>query len=209
MTETIIGAIVGGSISLAILIIKEVSDFIKTDKLFKQSQRKEFFIKKLNAFEKAAAYYTIAHSSISNMAAIFKAGISEDVYLSGEEAAKAISLIQKNIDDVNKVTQDTALAIGIYTDYDFSDEDENFAEQFFKKLGEINQIGFEINIVNSVSERESGNQEIQDRSEKRVDALLKSMELKILELEALSKKVKEKYKAVTKTLRNELKKYDK
>ncbi len=206
MTNELAGVIVGGAITTLALLVKEAIDYFKSDKQFKQSLKKELFIKKLNAFEKTVAYYNIAQATISNMATIFKSIRKEDVYYSAEEVQRIMAVIQKNLDDVYKNTQETALAIGLYTDYDFSEKDESYAQRFFDRIGEINQIGFDINITEMFIE--TADSAGVERGNKEIVRLFELMESKITELDDLNKLIKPKYKGVAKLLRSELKKYD-
>ena len=197
----------GGALSLLTLFVTKWFDLQTIKKNHKQALIKEFFIKKLTAFEKGTSYYTIAHHSITTMAMIFKTTQNEDVSYPDEVVQKMFDEIEKSVKEVAHLTQDLAMALPLYTDVQLTEADDQTIEKYFELLGEISQNGI---LINSMYDEARG---INSAIEKenlytKIDVKTKVMEERILSLVSQSRIIKLKYKGITSKLRNELKKYD-
>ncbi len=202
MTETL----QGGLIAIGTLAVTKGFELLFNERVFLQSKKKEYFIRKLNAFEKTAAYYNIAQASIGNMSALLKVMHKENVYFTGEDATKIIGTIKENLDSVYKLTQDTAMAIGLYVDEDFEEKDGSYPVKYFEKIGEMNLIGLDLQIYEQL--KEGADTARIEQIDEKIEGLLDDLRNKVNELKEISDIIKPRYKSIITSLRNKLKKYD-
>ncbi|MFI5406229.1 MAG: hypothetical protein ACHQ1D_06915 [Nitrososphaerales archaeon] len=198
--------LLGGLVSILTLAVTKLFDYYFASKAHLQSLQKEYFLKKINAFEKTASYYTIAHTSITNMAIVLETGIKENVKYSKDDGELMMREIQKNLQTVISSTIETASSIGLYTDLDLSDDDERLAESAFEIIGELNLISAEINDIYESMDKE--NYASAKATVDKIDIEFNKMKEKVEELKVLSKVMKGKYKSFTNILRLKLAKYD-
>lgn len=198
--------IIGSAISIITLIVKAKADYYTLIATQEFSLRKEYFIKKLNAFEKATSYYSIAHMSITSMSMIMQTSIKVNVEFDPKVLENMLGSVQNNMIEVLKLTQDSALALPLYTDMELNDADEALAEQYTQLLGEINS---HVNVVDFLKkEIDNSTKIINPRAQQIVSEIAeerKQIGEKIAQLYEISKELKEKNKELIAALRGQLK----
>lgn len=199
MNETIQGAL----IAMISFGAAKGFDYLVMQKTHSLSLKKEYFLKKLNAFENATSYYTIAHITLRNIAIIYKSITKDDVDFPEETIKEMLREVKDGLKSVYDRTQNYALALTLYSDIKFDDQDELDSEKFYDLLGQISW-------GNSMIELYYKN--ITPENKERADELIEEEMGKIKgiieEMDGLSKKIKARYKILTAQLRLELKKYD-
>lgn len=199
--------LVGASIPLITIVINRIFDLIFIKKNHKLSISKEYFIKKIEAFEKTTAHYTIAHLSLSHMSLILKTIIKPNVGFDEDTVKNMLTEIQKHLKYISTLSPDIALSIPLYTDMNLPDGDELYIEKYLEQLGEINLIGTVIEKYEEMIKNTKYPIAMQKFAEKRDDKI-KELEEKVLSLHEISKTIREKFKLLTSSLRRELKIYE-
>ena len=199
-------AIEGGLIAIGTLFVTRAYDYLILRKTHDFNLKKEYFVRKLNVFEKATSYYTIAHISIQNIAIIYKTITKEHVDFSPEMIKGMLLAVKENLSDIYKLTQETALSLSLYTDKIPEEFDEADGEKFTDLLGEIELKNQVIDLLNE--ELTTGIVKNKEHNDKLIESQLNLINDKIIEMNELSRTIKTKYKALTKSLRDDLKKFD-
>ncbi|MEO8174641.1 MAG: hypothetical protein ABI581_16215, partial [Sediminibacterium sp.] len=109
------------------------------------SLKKEFFLRKINVYEKTVSQLTIAHSTITNMAILVKLAQNENVTFSEEETKEIFTKLDNGIQEVYKATRETACAIDLYIDLKHDDKEVDDARKFWESLGTLNQLSQVVN----------------------------------------------------------------
>lgn len=201
-------AILGGLVgSLLTITITKIIEYFQTNQLHRLALKKEFFLRKINVFEKTVSYLTIAHTSITNIAILLKAATNENVTFTNEQTKDIFERLQKNIDQIYQATQDTAGSIDLYIDLNRSDKEVEDAQLFWELLGNINQLSHDINygydLLNAATNKDDY-QKIDSMIDFNTDLLNKKVE----NLVAFSNSIRRKYLQTTSLLREKLKGYE-
>lgn len=186
--------------------VGKLFDYLNLNKSHSLALKKEYFLNKLNAFEKATTYYTITHTSITTIAAVFNTLNNEDVDFPPEVVESMLKKVAENLEFVQKSTQDSALALGLYTDLKFADENELLFTRYLEILGQISLTTQVIRLLNE-GEVGSSNEEV-NRLDSLVNEKIKEIGQSVSELVAISSKVKILHTGITDHLRSEMKKFE-
>ena len=205
--NSIVSVIIGAAIPIIVMFINRWFDRSILEKTQKLTLEKEFFLKKLAAFEKATSYYSNAHLSISTMSMILKIATKENVDFDPKTMELMMSEIQTNMKSINIGTQEMALSLPLYTDIKLPESDEPYVTKYFELLGEINAQSVFVKMADAAVENTTSGPE-RHKFEKVLDDALEEMEKKFNELYEISKTVKLKYKELTRSLRLQLMKYE-
>ena len=114
----ILGGLVGSSLTI---VVTKIFDYFQTRQLHTLSLKKELFLRKLIVFEKAVSQLTIAHTTITNMAILIKIAQSEEGSFSAEQAQDIFGKLDNSIQEVYKLTRETAGAVDLYIDLKHDD----------------------------------------------------------------------------------------
>lgn len=197
--------LIGGGIAVVSFIGSRLIDYLFLTKTHDLALKKEFFIKKLNAFEKATTYYTITHSSITAVAKILNIINNDNAALPQNVMDDMLKTINNNLAKVQQATQDTALAIELYTDIDTGNKDEMLFSRYLDILGEIGLKNHVLELINSSVATGPSQQQYLDEQ---LDKYLQEVMLLISELVGISSELKKVYTGITKRLRQQIKEYD-
>ena len=105
----------------------------------------------------------------------------------------------ENLERVQQTTQDSALAISLYTDFSSNNNEEVLYTRYLEVLGQINLKTEMMNILNQ--EDNPKNDELSDR-------LIDEQLVLITDLVSISDNLKNLYTRITIHLREEVRKYD-
>lgn len=199
--------ILGALLSWIPLLIKEYIELRKAKESHDLALKKEFIQRKFAVFEKATAFYSIAHLSVTSLAIHFKNMIKENVEFEQHVIDGMLTHLQQTLQDIHKKTEEVALSLPLYTDIELTDHDEEFQERFLELLGEIGAISNELQFLNNTRYTDL-NASQRNAFDMQWIIHTRNMEDKIIQLQALSNEIKVKYKNITASLRNDLKKYD-
>ena len=192
-------AIVGAICALSGVFLGKLFDVLTVGKTHTLALKKEYFLKKLNAFEKATTYYTITHTSLKFIANVFNTLNDDDSALPPATVDMMLKRATENLDRVQIATQDSALAIGLYTDLDYSKEDEILYTRYLEILG---QIALKTQMLNLLNQSEN------EHDPTLFDKILDEMLALVAEIIDVSNKLKTLYTGITSQLRIEMRKYD-
>ncbi|HSY60330.1 MAG TPA: hypothetical protein VK796_00585 [Cytophaga sp.] len=151
---------------------------------------KEFFLRKLLAFEKATAYYTVSHLTIGGMSNMFKIFIKDNVNFDEETSNAMMKKMQENLEKVTTQTQELAMSLPLYTDIQLLDSDDSDALKYIELLGEIGVITTRYKLYGYSKE------------------MFEELGGKINALYETSKQLTGKYKIIVQSLRAHLLKYE-
>ena len=194
----ILGGIVGSSFTI---LVTKIFEYFQTKQLHKLSLKKEFFLRKINVFEKTVSYLTIAHTSITNMAVLLKTAINENVTFTNEQTKDIFTRLDKNIQQVYEVTQETAGSIDLYVDLKHDDKEVEDAQKFWELLGTINQLSHEVNYGYDLLKIAKTEDEYQ-KLEIAIGVNTKALETNVENLLALSNSMRKKYWELHRYLEN-------
>lgn len=138
----ILGGLVGSSFTI---VVTKFFEYFQTNQLHKLALKKEFFLRKINVYEKTVSYVTIAHTSITNMAVLLKTAMNENVTFTDEQSKDIFTRLEKNIQQVYEATQETAGSIDLYVDLKHDDKEVEDTQHFWELLGIINQLSHDVN----------------------------------------------------------------
>ncbi|TAH06223.1 MAG: hypothetical protein EAZ13_10195 [Sphingobacteriia bacterium] len=200
----ILGGLVGSSFTI---IVTKVFEYFQASQSHKLSLKKEFFLRKLNVFEKTVSYITIAHTSITNIAVLLKTAMNENVTFTGEQNQDILGRLQKNIDQIYQVTQEIAGSIDLYVDLNHDDKEVEDTQLFWVLLGTINQLTHDINFGYELLKTAPNNQEY-TKLEGVIDLNEKALAENVENLVAFSNSIRKKYLKMTSLLREKLKYYE-
>jgi hypothetical protein len=125
----ILGGLVGSSFTI---VVTKIFDYFQTKQLHNLSLKKEFFLRKINVFEKTVSYMTFAHTSITNMAVLLKTALNENVTFTDEQTEDIFTRLENNVQQVYQVTQDTSGAIDLYVDLNHDDKEVEDTQHFWE-----------------------------------------------------------------------------
>ena len=201
-------AILGGLVGSAFtIIVSKIFEYFQTKQVHNLAIKKEFFLRKLNVFEKTASYLTIAHTSITNMAILLKAASNENVSFSNEQSKDIFTRLEQNIQKVYEVTQETANAIDLYVDLKHDEKEVEDTQVFWELLGTINQLSQEVSYYYDLLNMAKTTDDYR-KIETVISIRTKALETNIKSLFDLSNIIRKKYSGVTTLLREKLKKYE-
>lgn len=199
----ILGGLTGSSFTI---IVNKVFDYFQTRQLHKQELKKEFFLRKLNVYEKAVSLWTVAHSSISNMAILMKTATNENVSFSDEQSKDIFAKLQKNVNQVYEATQETAYSIGLYVDLKHEDKEIEETYRFWELLGTINQLISDVNYWYDLQESVT-NPEDYNKLEVQINLSTEKVKTDVENLFDISNVMRKRLLSFTNTLREEMKSY--
>lgn len=201
-------AILGGLVgSLFTIVVTKIFEYFHTSQLHKLSLKKEFFLRKINVFEKTVSYLNIAHISITNMSVLLKTAMNENVTFSADQNRVVFDRLQKNIDQVYQATQEMAGSIDLYIDLKRDDKEIEDAQLFWELLGTINQLAHDVNFGYDLLKAVTTDEEyskVEIAIELKEKILLKKVETFI----DFSKSMRHKYLSMTSQLREQLNSYE-
>lgn len=200
----ILGGLVGSSFTI---IVTKVFEYFQASQSHKLSLKKEFFLRKINVFEKTVSYLTIAHTSITNMAVLLKTAMNENVTFTDEQTQDIFGRLQKNIDQVYQVTQEIAGSIDLYVDLKHDDKEVEDTQRFWELLGTINQLAHDVNFGYDLLKTATTNEEY-TKIEKAIELNEKVLAENVENLVAFSNSMRQKYLRLTSLLREQLKSYE-
>lgn len=197
--------ILGGLIAIVSFLGAKLSDYLFMTRAHDLALKKEYFLKKINAFEKATTYYTISHTSITAISFIFNLLNNEDADLPKPVIDTMLKKVADNLERVQQSTQDSALAIGLYTDFQFTEQNEVFFSRYLDVTG---QIGLKTQVMELINGKVANTPEEEGRDEELSDKILGEMLALVSELVGISTNLKTLYTGVTQHLRDQMKKFD-
>jgi hypothetical protein len=200
----ILGGLVGSSFTI---IVTKIFEYFQSSQLHKLSLKKEFFLRKINVFEKTVSYWTIAHTSITNMAILLKTALNENVTFSNEQTQNIFDSLQKNIDQVYQVTQEIAGSIDLYIDLTHNEKEVEDTQFFWELLGTINQISHDVNFGYDLL-KTATNIEDYNKTEIVIEFNKKALAENVEKLVDFSNSMRRKYLKSTSLLREQLKSYE-
>ena len=137
----ILGGLIGSGFTI---LITKVFDYFQTKQTHNLLLKKEFFLRKINVYEKFVSQMNIAHITISNMTILIKLANNENASFTDDQSRDIFSKLNENLQVVNKATQETAGAVDLYIDFNHDDKELEDVEKFWILLGTINQSAQEI-----------------------------------------------------------------
>ena len=185
--------------ALAGVFVGKFFDVWTLSKTHSLTLKKEYFLKKLNAFEKASTYYTITHTSLTFIANVFNLLNNDQVEFPKETIDLMLKKSTENLERVQQSTQDSALAIGLYTDFPFASDEEVLYTRYLEVLG---QIQLKTQILSLL------NQENDEKNDGLTDKIINEMLDLISEIVGISSQLKNLYTRLTAQLRAEVRKFD-
>lgn len=200
----ILGGLVGSSFTI---VVTKVFEYFQASQSHKLSLKKEFFLRKINVFEKTVSYLTIAHTSITNMAVLLKIAMNENVTFTNEQTQDIFDRLQKNIDQVYQVTQEIAGSIDLYVDLKHDDKEVQDTERFWELLGTINQLAHDVNFGYDLLKTATTNEDYH-KIEIAIELNEKALEKNVGDLVDFSNSMRQKYLRTTSLLREQLKSYE-
>ncbi len=200
----ILGGLVGSSFTI---IVTKIFEYFQTSQLHKLSLKKEFFLRKINVFEKTVSYLTIAHTSITNMSVLLKTAMNENVTFTNEQNKDIFARLQKNIDQVYQVTQEIAGSIDLYVDLKHDDKEVEDTQRFWELLGTINQLAHDVNFGYDLLKTATTEEDYR-KVEIAIELNEKALAEKVESFVDFSNSMRHKYLSVTSLLREQLKSYE-
>lgn len=200
----ILGGLVGSSFTI---VVTKIFEYFQTSQLHKLSLKKEFFLRKINVFEKTVSYWTTAHTSITNMAALLKTAMNENVTFTNQQTQDIFGRLQKNIDQIYQVTQEIAGSIDLYVDLKHDDKEVQDTQRFWELLGTINQLAHDVNFGYDLL-KTATTKEDYHKIEIVIELNEKALTENVESLVDFSNSMREKYLSTTSLLRAELKSYE-
>lgn len=137
--------------------------------------------------------------TITFVANVFNTLNSDDVDFPKETIDLILKKTLENLEQVQQTTQDSALAISLYTDFSSNNNEEVLYTRYLEVLGQINLKTEMMNILNQ--EDNPKNDELSDR-------LIDEQLVLITDLVSISDNLKNLYTRITIHLREEVRKYD-
>ncbi len=200
----ILGGLVGSGFTI---VVTKIFDYFQTQQLHNLSLKKEFFLRKINVFEKTVSYVTTAHNSITNMAVLLKTALNENTTFTEQQSKDIFERLDKNIQLVYQATQEIAGSIDLYVDLKHDEKEVEDAQKFWELLGMINQLAIEVNYGYDLLPTAT-NKEEYDKMIIAIGLHTKELEKNVGNLLALSNAMKKKYLAMISLLREQLKTYE-
>jgi len=200
----IIGGIIGSSFTI---VVTRVFEYFQTKQLHKLSLKKEFFLRKINVFEKTVSHLTIVHTSITNMSVLLKTAMNEKVTFTEEQSKDIFDRLQKNIDQVYQVTQELAGSIDLYVDLRHDDKEVEDTKFFWELLGTINQLVHDVNFNYDLLKTATTEEEYR-KIEIAIELNEKTLAEKVENFVDFSNSMRHKYLSITSLLRKQLKSYE-
>lgn len=200
----ILGGLVGSAFTIA---VTKIFEYFQTNQLHKLSLKKEFFLRKINVFEKTVSYLTIAHTSITNMAVLLKTALNENVTFTNEQTQDIFNRLQKNIDQVYQVTQEIAGSIDLYVDLKHDDKEVQDTQLFWELLGTINQLSHDVNFGYDLLKTATTEEDYR-KVEIAIELNEKVLAENVENLLGFSNSMRQKYLTTTTLLREQLKSYE-
>lgn len=201
-------AILGGLVgSLFTIVVTKLFEYLQTSQLHKLSLKKEFFLRKINVFEKTVSYLTIAHTSITNMSVLLKTAMNENVSFTEEQNKNIFNRLQQNIDQVYQVTQDIAGSIDLYVDLKHDDREVEDNQLFWELLGTINQLAHDVNFGYDLLQTATTEEDYR-RIEITIESNEKVLAEKVEKFVEFSASLRQRYLGLTSLLREQLKSYE-
>lgn len=200
----ILGGLVGSSFTI---VVTKIFEYFQTSQAHKLSLKKEFFLRKINVFEKTVSYLTIAHTSITNMSVLLKTAMNENVTFTDEQSKDIFDRLQKNIDQVYQVTQEIAGSIDLYVDLKHDDKEVEDTQTFWELLGTINQLAHDVNFGYDLLKTATTKEDYR-KVEIAIELNEKALAEKVENFVAFSNSMRRKYLNMTSLLREQLKSYE-
>ena len=145
-------------------------------------------------------YYTVTHTSLTLISNIFNTLNNDGVDFPKETIDLMLKKAIENLERVQQATQDSALAMGLYTDFSITDKDEILYTRYLEVWGEIHLKAQVIELINQEPETIQNNQ--------LYDKLITEQLDLVGDLVSISANLKFLYTGITKNLRAELRKFD-
>ena len=200
-----VGIITAGS-AIITLAVTKLYDYFYTTKAHNLELKKEYFLKKLNAFEKATTYYTITHSSVTAISNIFNTLNNDEVDFPPEIVDSMLKKVAQNLETVQQSTQDSALALGLYTDLKFTDENDLLFTRYLDVVGQINLKTQMISLINDKKSVISQDENL--KNDALEEEILGEVLTLVSELVGISVKVKELHSGIIEHLREQMREFE-
>ena len=142
----------------------------------------------------------MTHTSLTLISNIFNTINNEGVDFPKETIDVMLKKAIENLERVQQATQDSALAMGLYTDFSITDKDEILYTRYLEVSGEIHLKTQVIELINQEPETIQ-NRQLYDK------LIAEQLEL-VGDLVGISANLKILYTGITKNLRAELRKFD-
>jgi len=202
MNETLQGVLA----TVAGFAISRLFDYLNLGKTHTLALKKEYFMRKLNSFEKATAYYTIGQNSIMVMSHIYNQMTNDDIDFPEPVISRMLQDLNDNLNTVQRATQESALALGLYTDYKFSDEANLLGSRYLDVLGQMTLTAQVLKLIKD--QQENAFPQESARLDRFFDDEMEKLGNLITELAAISDRMKAVHTGVVTHLRGQMRQYE-
>ncbi|WKN43678.1 hypothetical protein [Tunicatimonas pelagia] len=210
MSETIIGVVIGGLVSIFTVLVTKLFDLKLKDKEYEAALKKEYFVKKLAVMEKAVSQWFILVSVLDSTSHFFKLSLKwvEEGVIPEEIQVEISKNIEYQFQKINDSSYDISNAIFLYYDLDEKDFlSQGPSGKFLKILAEINVLKCDLELLYDVRDGAKGT-ELEGRVEKSIDINEKATLDKIHELSSVLEEIKSTFTILIKETRKDLKKFE-
>ncbi len=168
MDSVILGGIIGAGSTIITIIVTKFFDYKQQKQEHNLYLKKEFFLKKLNAYENATIYWSTMTTSMSNLSTLLDCFSNEDINPSNEGYKNIANNIDNGLVSVSKSTVELASAVELYFDTT-QVKSNNIVERLYTVVGEIHTLVDKIKHANDMYAKASGISD--DFAEKMLDSI--------------------------------------
>src|ERR1035437_8698988 len=147
------------------ILVSQVFDIIKLKKKHKLNLQKEFFSRKLDAFEKTVIFWTNVQNMLQGLEMTLKSIRNPDHYFDEQVTKKILDAITKDYTDINDKVKDIYSSLRLYIDipkeYYFSHK----VMEYFNLYGELGLL------IESANKKEIQEKELRKELEKRIQKM--------------------------------------
>ena len=208
MHETLIGILGGLFGSILTVIVTKYLEIQQKKLEYKAALKKEFFLKKITALEKATGQWYLLISAMGSLSSLFKL-LPEDTIIFDENVeASLIKSINDQIDKVSGASYEIANSIFLY--FDINDDnlwDFEPLDQILRLYGEIGYLKTQMDLLYNYHIQYRGTH-LEKEIEIGMEKVENDTKKKILEISSLFDSIKQSYTSHIKAMRNEMKKYE-
>ena len=200
----ILGGLVGSGFTI---FVTKIFDYFQAKQTHKLSLKKEFFLRKINVFDKAVSQMTIVQNTITNISILIETALNENASFTNEQSQDIFARLDNNVQTIYKATQETAGSIDLYIDFKRGDEEVEITQQFWETLGTINQLGQDISFGYELLNKATS-EEYYKITEAAIEMNEKLLADNVGKLTNISSVIRKRTLTMVSQLRDELKQYE-
>lgn len=206
MNDVILGGAIATISSVLTLIITKTLEYFQQKQEHIFYLKKEFFLKKINSYEKAVIYWNSISSSLLNLSTLISTLFKEGVSFSDDNYNFIVSDITKRVESISQSTIEMSASVDLYFDTT-KIKSNNIVERFYTVQGEIQSIVNDINYGKRLFEKEHDNT-IKRNIQMNINEDKAELEDKVEELRLLAVEIYEYYSFLINILRAEMSVYN-